>query len=163
MIKLPLRLQTVFDLSTGPDLWDIGCDHGLLALYNCTERKFSHVYCVDRSPAAIEQLRGKFQSPSAEELVSIIHSDGCHIDWNQVQGTVSIAGVGTHTVLKIVESAPPEIRHRLTWVLAPQNYPGRFFDGLESLFPPEFARDQVQIQEGPRRRLVVRVRAQPTS
>ena len=51
--------------------------------------------------------------------IILIQSDGCDLDWNSVNGSVVIAGVGGNTILKIVNSCPIKLRSKLTWILNP--------------------------------------------
>ncbi len=124
-------------MSEGDELWDIGCDHSLLAKMNLKERKFSKVYCVDKSKASLEKLySGKSGRLRINpENIVLMNLDGCELDWSKVKGSVVIAGVGAHTVLKIVTSCPPTERHRLIWVLNPFNSLEKFQKEIVQLLP----------------------------
>lgn len=153
-MKTTKRLIQIYNLAQGDALWDIGCDHSLLALMNLKEKKFSKVYCVDKSKSSLEKINQKIRviDPSR---IEVIQSDGCLLDWNAVSGTVVIAGVGGNTVLKVVESCPEEYRRRLTWVLNPFTSVDKFLKEIVQ-FLPEAAMERYETKENGRIRQIFR-------
>lgn len=117
-MKIPNRIYQIYTLAQGDYLWDIGCDHSLLARINLRENKFSRVYCVDKSKASLRKIENSIRAIDSNRVV-LLQSDGCHLNWGAVSGTVVIAGVGGNTILKVVRSCPEFYRQKLTWVLNP--------------------------------------------
>lgn len=153
-MKIPKRLFQIYTLAQGDTLWDIGCDHSLLARINLREKKFKKVYCVDKSKASLEKISQSIRilDPARVEL---IQSDGCLLDWKTVSGTVVIAGVGGNTVLKVVESCPEIYRKRITWVLNPFTSVDKFSKEIVR-FLPETPAETFEAKESGRIRLIFR-------
>lgn len=142
-MKLPKRLHLLYELAEGAFLWDIGCDHSILAQINLKEKKFSTVYCVDKSINSLEKITSSKKAKDSGSIV-LIHSDGCDLNWEKVQGTVVIAGVGGNTVLKILESCPTEKRYQLVWVMNPFTSIDKFIENSKSLLDgAEFEKTEV--------------------
>lgn len=139
-MKLPKRLHLLYDLAEGDELWDIGCDHSLLARINLRERRFSTVFCVDKSKNSLNKIQSN-EKYTSELSVVLIHCDGCHLDWDKVQGSVVIAGVGGNTVIKIIQSCPVKKRRQLVWLLNPFTSVERFVTASSQLF------DEVPLQK----------------
>lgn len=157
---LSARLSKVFECASGRELWDIGCDHGLLALHNVFAQKFQRVVCVDKSNHIMSRLPIKFRTTYRipEERLHSIHfleKDGCDLDWTLPEGTVAIAGVGSLTIHSIINSAPTEHRWRLNWVVVPQDGPEFLLERWQNLFPDHFQLSMHEVLEGPRRRTVM--------
>lgn len=152
-MKFSQRIKFIYDLIDTPIAWDICCDHSQLALINLFQKKLDQVYCVDKSKESLDKIKDNsiyellnlkkeefppFTKLEPEKLKSLdsiilIHKDGCQLDWSQVNGSVIIAGVGTHTALSIIESCPKEKRKDLQWILNPFNYESKFKKGIEEL------------------------------
>ncbi len=121
-------------MAEGPYLWDIGCDHSILAKINQKQGRFMTVYCVDKSINSLDKInlsRGAIDNSKTK----LIHSDGCDLDWKQVSGSVVIAGVGGNTVIKVVASCPKEKREELTWIMNPFTSVDKFLKEIPNLFP----------------------------
>lgn len=134
-MKTNKRLILIYDLAEGKELWDIGSDHSLLAKINLKEKKFSKVYCVDKSAASLEKIySGKSGRLRLNpENIVLIHADGCDLEWENVRGSVVIAGVGANTILKIVSSCPELYRERLTWIMNPFTSVNKFQQEIAEL------------------------------
>lgn len=146
-MKIPKRLAQLYQLAEGPELWDIGCDHALLARINQKEKKFSTVYCVDKSKNSLGKILNIRQTVNMSSIV-LIHSDGCLLDWATVKGTVVIAGVGGNTILKVIGSCPPDIRSRLVWLLNPFTSEEKFLQNALFLFDAKPIQKQDSIEKG---------------
>ena len=149
------RLIQIFELADGKELWDIGCDHSLLAKINLREKKFSYVYCVDKSKASLEKIySGKSGRLRLDpENIVLIEADGCDLDWSEVAGSVVIAGVGANTVLKIVGSCPEKHRKKLTWILNPFSSIDKFQKEIVNLLSSEDLQIH-EVQENSRKRYI---------
>lgn len=134
-MKATKRLIRIFELAQGDTLWDIGCDHSLLSKINLKQKKFSKVYCVDKSKSSLEKIySGKSGRLRLNpENIVLIQADGCDLDWSAVTGSVVIAGVGANTVLKIVASCPEVFRKNLVWILNPFTSIEKFQMEIKSL------------------------------
>lgn len=133
------RLTKIFDCAQGDELWDVGCDHGLLAAYNIFTRKFQRVICVDRSAIIIENLPNRFMHQYRIPLenmqsITFLNQDGRDLDWKNVRGSVVIAGVGSLTIESILRAAPNEDRQRLHWIVVPQDGPESLMQKKECFF-----------------------------
>lgn len=153
-MKSSNRLIQIYNLAQGDALWDIGCDHSLLALINLREKKFSKVYCVDKSKSSLEKISQKMRLIDPSRIV-LTESDGCLLNWKDVTGSVIIAGVGANTVLKVVESCPEKYRKRLTWVLNPFTSVDKFLKEI-ARFLPETPMERHEAIENGRLRLIFR-------
>ncbi len=85
----------------GEDFWDICCDHGLLGEGALASARFPRVHFVDRVPHIIANLKDRLGE--LPEGSRILLSDACDLD-EVIRGTVFIAGVGGHNVIKILSS-----------------------------------------------------------
>lgn len=108
MIKLSNRIQFIFDqLLPGKPVWDLCCDHGYLGLQAYRSGLFPEVCFVDQVPTIITALKSKFLNEYPIESQSIkvnfISSPGEEIT-HEIHGSLVIAGVGAHTIVKILES-----------------------------------------------------------
>jgi len=158
-LKIPRRLFQIYTLAHGDglstELWDIGCDHSLLARINMREGKFSNVYCVDKSKASLEKILNETKHVDLKSI-TLIESDGCNIDWKLVKGTVVIAGVGGNTVLKVVQSCPEAYRACITWVLNPFTSVEKFLKEIVQLMPNRNI-EMFEAKEKGRLRLIFRI------
>lgn len=158
-MRIPKRLFQIYTLAhsdgLNTELWDIGCDHSLLARINMREGKFSSVYCVDKSKSSLEKILNDAKHVDLK-TITLIESDGCMLDWKMVKGTVVIAGVGGNTVLKVVESCPEKYRARITWVLNPFTSVEKFLKEIVQ-FLPERTIETIEAKENGRIRFIFRI------
>lgn len=108
MFKLSPRMQLIYDhLIPGKPVWDFCCDHGYLGLNAYESGQFSEVYFVDQVRHIIEQLKRRFEDQHFDEAsktqAHFLPRAGENITV-PVQGTVVIAGVGPHTISKILNN-----------------------------------------------------------
>lgn len=153
-MKIPKRLFQIYSLAEGNELWDIGCDHSLLARINLQEKKFSKVYCVDKSKSSLAKIINETGAVDRDRIV-LVQTDGCLLDWSNVHGTVVIAGVGGNTVIKVVQSCPEPYRRKLTWVLNPFTSVDRFLIEMVQ-YLPDVAPQRFEAKENGRTRYIFR-------
>ncbi|MGZ3768309.1 MAG: SAM-dependent methyltransferase [Bdellovibrio sp.] len=125
MLRLSRRMQLIFDLLL-PDkpVWDFCCDHGYMGLNAYESGRFSEIFFVDKVPHIIEQLRSRF----LKEYFTVEHktktyflADPGEEILRPLYGTMIVAGVGAHTIYKIVESLHQKnILHADRLILGPQ-------------------------------------------
>lgn len=108
MFKLSRRMQLIYDhLLPGEPVWDFCCDHGYMGLNAYESGSFPEVHFVDQVEHIIEQLQSRFKaeywhrdSPSQAYFHALPGEDLQEV----LRGTIVIAGVGAHTIHKIVGS-----------------------------------------------------------
>lgn len=123
MPKLSLRLQTIYDhLLPGKPVWDFCCDHGYLGLYAYRVGRFPEVHFVDQVPEIIERLKVRFETKHLQSAEfpsrAFFHMSAAEKIKLPLQGTVVMAGVGSHTILDFLNVADFSQTDRL--ILAPQ-------------------------------------------
>lgn len=103
--KLPplsTRLQRLLTLAgKGEELWDIGCDHGLVGRWARLEGHFKRVHFVDPAPMVVERLK-KFLSTDIPRLVPFeIHQKRAdEINVCKGENTFLMAGFGGQGMLQ---------------------------------------------------------------
>lgn len=85
----------------GEDFWDICCDHGLLGKSALVSARFPRVHFVDRVPHIIANLKDRLGDLPAGSRILL--SDAADLE-EVIQGSVFIAGVGGHNIIKILSS-----------------------------------------------------------
>ncbi|MGZ3775086.1 MAG: SAM-dependent methyltransferase [Pseudobdellovibrionaceae bacterium] len=108
MFKLSRRMQLIFDhLLPGQPVWDFCCDHGYIGLNAYESGLFPEVHFVDQVPHIIQQLQLRFQNEYWQKD-SAIQARFLAITGEDVaiplSGSVIIAGVGAHTIFKILNT-----------------------------------------------------------
>lgn len=101
----------------GKPLWDVGCDHGLVGLRALQEDRVPFVNFVDISAAAIDSLTTRLPTDLAPRS-QIRLTRGQDLPWNEVAGTVVLAGLGPATIRSIVDVIPLASRSRLQLVMS---------------------------------------------
>ncbi|UXR64795.1 class I SAM-dependent methyltransferase [Bdellovibrio bacteriovorus] len=163
MFKLSRRMQLIFDhLLPGKPVWDFCCDHGYLGLNAYESGLFSEVHFVDQVPHIVEQLEVRFQAEYFRD--DALTQAGFHSrpgeDLQQpVSGTVVIAGVGAHTILKIVQSLTENgLLSADRLILGPQRDEQMLSDLLQKVLPNTFKTDceMLSVEErGRNRKLLI--------
>jgi tRNA (adenine22-N1)-methyltransferase len=101
MIRLRPVLRKIYDnLLPNQPVWDLCCDHGLLGEAAIHTGISSEVHFVDQSIPVMETLRRQKQDlvGATFYLLNAAHLPG------PVSGSVVISGVGSHTVIKILDN-----------------------------------------------------------
>lgn len=99
------------------DLWDIGCDHGLILEWAVRSHRISQIVGVDRSIHVIRKLKDNplFKDQSSVRFICDL---GQRLNWEKISGNVVIAGMGWPNARKILEKAQ-ERKGPRNWILAP--------------------------------------------
>lgn len=135
----------------GEDFWDICCDHGLLGIAALRSSQFPRVHFVDRVPHIIEKLR---RGLSTEKDVSI-YLIGAEELGEELRGTVVIAGVGGHNIVKILESWSSRGNLRASrLVLNPLTHLGPLREFLKT-WPPYAEKETLIVRESDRDREIL--------
>jgi len=105
---LNLKLQTIASLINKDDIViDTCCDHAYLAIYLKENNLCKEVYASDISDKALLNAQNNIKKHNLQ--IETFLSDGFKNIKLENINTVVIAGVGTNTVLDIVNSAPKDI------------------------------------------------------
>lgn len=153
-MKFSTRISLLYSLCEGDAIWDICCDHSHIALLNLKEKKFKTVFCVDKSNNCLDRIKSHpfysilMNNENTNSAIELIYKDGCDIDWEKASGSIVIAGVGSHTLLKIVQSCPEVKRTKLTWVLNPFNHPEKTKIAISNIFTKNKIEEHVTIEDG---------------
>ena len=89
------------DISKKDTVLDVGCDHGYLSIYLKTNKLCKEVYASDIKESALNVARKNFKKYNLD--IKTYVSDGFEnvpVSFD----TAVIAGMGTNTILKIIES-----------------------------------------------------------
>ena len=98
-MNLSKRLQAVASLVDGKSIIDVGCDHGYLSIY--LTKKGINCLATDISALCIKKAKNNFKKYNLN--IETLVTDGLNnIDISKYD-TVVISGMGTHTILKILE------------------------------------------------------------
>lgn len=108
MQKLSPRMQLIYDhLIPGEPVWDLCCDHGYMGLNAYASGLFPEVYFVDQVEHIVQRLEQQFQqnylSLSSSVKAHFLPLPGESVQ-TEIRGTLVIAGVGAHTIFKIVQA-----------------------------------------------------------
>ena len=102
MLQLRARLELLSSLlKTNQDLWDIGCDHGLLGEKFLAQSSIGKVYLLDKIPHLINRL-GKIHINEAR--VSCILHNAKQALTQSLSGNVVLAGMGADTIIDILDA-----------------------------------------------------------
>tara|TARA_B100001248_G_scaffold261746_1_gene254006 strand:+ start:14625 stop:15065 length:441 start_codon:yes stop_codon:yes gene_type:complete len=138
------RLKTILSLvHEGENLWDIGCDHGLVGLDYMNQHPDASVYFVDRIKHVIEKIKGQV---ARDGRCYFYHMDACLGLPKPLSGNVVIAGMGAERILNIISAQKIEKNTRL--ILNPFKDP----ELIEQL--PYNLVQQCTLQEGRRERSI---------
>ncbi|KHD89906.1 MAG: SAM-dependent methyltransferase [Bdellovibrio sp. ArHS] len=135
-------MQLIFDqLLPGQPVWDFCCDHGILGISAYRSGLFPEVYFVDQVASIMDRLRQRFQEKHFDEDSSsraeFLTSAGEDLD-AALKGSVVIAGVGTHTIIKILHTLHSKgLLQADRLILCPQNYEDKLLHFLSET--PSFA------------------------
>jgi tRNA A22 N-methylase len=99
--KMSERLKLICDhVLVEHEVWDICCDHALIALSAFDQNSSRKIYAVDKSLPAMEQLKQRLAA-RARGHIQLICEDACALK-AVIKGTVIIAGVGGDLIEKIL-------------------------------------------------------------
>lgn len=102
------------------NIWDIGCDHGLLGLSFRDTEEVITINLVDPSQPVIELLKRKYEdSYITKGLLNIIHSRGQEISINSDSNCIFIAGMGGKEIGYIIIHLLPQLKNDSQIVISP--------------------------------------------
>ena len=102
------RLETLRDLVDTKKVFDVGCDHGLLAIMLASNHD---VVASDISVSSVNKTRENIKKANLN--IEVYQSDGLEkLDINK-DDSIVIAGMGTYTILKILKNSIGKIPNTL--------------------------------------------------
>lgn len=101
-MHLSKRLMAIANLIDTKSIIDVGCDHALLDIYLTKEKK---IKCVgtDISARVLENAANNIKKHFLKDEIKLILTDGLENIQIKKSDTIIIAGMGTTTILKILE------------------------------------------------------------
>ena len=104
-----IRLKTIASFIEKEDkVVDVGCDHAYLAIYLMKQELCQNVIATDINQNALKIAENHIKKEGLEEKIPTILSDGLkNVDQNVIN-TVVISGMGTATILHILENVLKE-------------------------------------------------------
>ncbi len=123
-MNLSLRLKALQQYSDDAaiEIWDIGCDHGLLGLSFVYQPNVQHIHLVDPSALVVDSLFKKDLDSyiTREDLkVTIHHSLGQAIKLTSSIHSIFIAGMGGQEIKSIVENLIPQMTFKDRLIISP--------------------------------------------
>ncbi len=101
-MKISKRLQMIASMVHTEHVIDVGCDHGLLDVFLAKTRNI-HCLACDISDNALNQAKENIKLYGMETLVQTLCTDGLTDVQVTKDDTVILSGMGTHTVIHILE------------------------------------------------------------
>lgn len=103
-MRLPHRLQVLASfISKGDTVYDIGCDHALLTIY-LTLFNENICYAIDNKQNALKVAKENISRYHLEGKIDVLHQDGLGTLSIKEDSTAVLAGMGTDTILHILEN-----------------------------------------------------------
>lgn len=104
-MKISKRLLAIADLiDDNSNVIDVGCDHALLDIFLVKNRNNVNCIATDISSKAIEKAKENVQKYNANNITLIV-SNGLENIEIKSSSVLVISGMGTYTIIKILESA----------------------------------------------------------
>lgn len=115
------RLRAIRDFyQEEKNIWDIGCDHGLLGLSFLNSKSVESINLVDPSAEVIDVLKKKIEdSYITNPLLFLHHKKGQEIKIEKASNIFFIAGMGGKEVGEIIENLLPQIDENSKFVISP--------------------------------------------
>jgi tRNA (adenine22-N1)-methyltransferase len=117
-LSLRLSLLRSFHSLHSSEIYDIGCDHGLLGLSFLAMPSVSAIHLVDPSAAVVEKLKIK-AAYITDPRIKIHHELGQNLKLGQSAKTIFIAGMGGKEIQKILINLAPQLNTEDRVVISP--------------------------------------------
>ena len=102
------------------EIWDIGCDHGLLGLSFTTYLEAKTIHLVDPSLPVIEALQSKLKDAYiTKPEIFLHHQEGQKIKIESDSNCIFIAGMGGKEIGSIIQSLLPSLNFHSRFVISP--------------------------------------------
>ncbi len=97
------RIQTLASfISESDKVLDVGCDHCYLGIYLIETKKLSTLLASDVHEKVLEKAKENVLNAGLEKQIQLFLTDGLQ-NITKDYDTVVLAGMGTHTILKILK------------------------------------------------------------
>ncbi len=101
-------------VDNGGTVCDVGCDHGKLSLYLVQTGKAQQVIATDINPQPLQKAVDLFSGSGLSHRAQFLLTDGLQaVEKTEDITHVVIAGLGGHTMARVIENAP-FIKHQKT-------------------------------------------------
>ncbi|ATZ18786.1 tRNA (adenine22-N1)-methyltransferase [Williamsoniiplasma somnilux] len=111
------RIKLLVDILPNDKLTlaDIGTDHGFLPIYAVKTNKAKMVYAVDINEGPLNSAKNNISKHDLDSQIKIILANGLDFinEKTQIIDYVTISGLGTKTMLKIIENDNEKIKNYL--------------------------------------------------
>lgn len=103
MNKISKRLFDITNhLNKDETIIDIGCDHGLLAIYLIKNNYYDNIYISDNKKTALNSAINNVNKFNLEDKITCLLGDGLTVINDKSINTIILSGLGTHTIIKIL-------------------------------------------------------------
>lgn len=102
---LSKRLKTIADMVDTKNIYDVGCDHGLLDIY--LSKKNKYCIAIDKSEKCINKTLENMKKNNVS--FECILNDGLKNINILSDSTVILSGLGTKTILEIIKDVKPNV------------------------------------------------------
>ena len=103
MVKLSLRLKTIFDMVPSSVVADIGADHGKLIISLFEQGVITHGYAVENKIGPYERLKKALEDHCCDTFIIPMFSNGIS-ELPEDVSTVIIAGMGGNLIIDILKA-----------------------------------------------------------
>ena len=100
------RLRIIADMIDTKNVYDVGCDHALLDIYLYKSKKIN-CFAIDKSEKCIDKSLQNIKKSNSK--VELLMNDGLKNIILESDSTVVLSGLGTKTILKIIDESKPKI------------------------------------------------------
>jgi len=149
-LKLPERLKTIAELvPRGRPLFDVGTDHGFLAIYLLLKGVVSRATASDMNAEPLNSARANAEKYGVTDRLSLILCDGLADLEVTEAATIVVAGMGGETIAKILSDAKNKLSGKsCLLILQPMTKAGRLLSSLNALkfnvFDARFVREKTK-------------------
>ena len=122
MIKLSKRLEKIASyVDEDTSIVDIGCDHALLDIYLAKTKNNINIIASDINNNALANAKRNIKKYGLDNKIKTILSDGLiSIDTSNID-TIIISGMGTHTMVGILQNNLNKLKNIDTIILQSNN------------------------------------------
>jgi len=121
-MNIPLRIKVIASfIKNGSKVFDIGCDHALLAIYLLRCKNVSKMIASDISSNALEQGKKKVNQYQLQDQIILRQGDGLKAIEKDIIDTVVISGLGGNTIINILNSDKHLLEGINNIILQPNN------------------------------------------
>ena len=122
MIKLSKRLEKIASyVDCTASIVDIGCDHALLDIYLAKTKSNINIIASDINNNALSNAKKNIKKYGLNNKIKTILSDGLNsIDTSNID-TIIISGMGTHTMVGILQNNLNKLKNIDTIILQSNN------------------------------------------